>query len=73
MTTNISGEPSTSTLLFPELILRDELAAILKAKLNKIGANVTKVDRMSEDELLNQAKKLVMPRPQRNVSYSFIC
>lgn len=61
--------PSTSTLLFPDLMTRDELVAILKHKFKRIGVNTSKIGKCTDDELLEQFKKFAMPKPQRKVTY----
>uniref|UniRef100_A0A0M3HSS2 Ashwin n=1 Tax=Ascaris lumbricoides TaxID=6252 RepID=A0A0M3HSS2_ASCLU len=61
----MNGSQGPSTLLFPELLSREELLSLLKAKFTKIGAHKLKVDRFSDDELLDYARKFLMPRSQR--------
>ncbi|VDK61984.1 unnamed protein product [Gongylonema pulchrum] len=60
-------EPSTSSLLFPELISHADLVSVLKRKLSRLGANASRVEKLTTDELLEQVKKFVMPKPQRQV------
>lgn len=66
-----SGEdeivPSTSTCLFPDLMTREEIVAILKHKFRRIGVHASKVGKLTDDELLEQFKKFAMPKPQRKV------
>uniref|UniRef100_A0A8R1U377 Ashwin n=1 Tax=Onchocerca volvulus TaxID=6282 RepID=A0A8R1U377_ONCVO len=57
--------PSTSMLLFPDLMTRDELIAILKYKFKRMNVNTSKISKLTDDELLEQFKKFVMPKPQR--------
>ncbi|KAL3995655.1 hypothetical protein ACH3XW_26750 [Acanthocheilonema viteae] len=70
-----SGEdeimPSTSTFLFPDLMTRDELVAILKRKFRRIGVNTNKIGKLTDDELLQQFKKFTMPKPQRKECISY--
>ncbi|EFO25793.2 hypothetical protein LOAG_02688 [Loa loa] len=62
--------PSTSTLLFPDLLTRDELVTILKHKFKRIGVNTSKIIKLTNDELLEQFKKFAMPKPQRKACIS---
>ncbi|VDM09090.1 unnamed protein product [Wuchereria bancrofti] len=57
--------PSTSTLLFPDLMTRDELITLLKYKFKRIGINTSKLVKLTDVELLEQFKKFAMPKPQR--------
>ncbi|KAM3718474.1 High-affinity glutamine permease [Dirofilaria immitis] len=57
--------PSTSMLLFPDLMTRDELIAIFKYKFKRINVNTSKISKLTDEELLEQFKKFVMPKPQR--------
>ncbi|CAG9539923.1 unnamed protein product [Cercopithifilaria johnstoni] len=70
-----SGEdevgPSTSIFLFPDLMTRDELVAILKHKFRRIGVNINKIGKLTDDELLEQFKKFAMPKPQREGCISY--
>uniref|UniRef100_A0A915Q0P5 Ashwin n=1 Tax=Setaria digitata TaxID=48799 RepID=A0A915Q0P5_9BILA len=60
--------PSTSTtLLFPELMSREELIDILKQKFQRAGINAGKIEKFTDDELLGQFKKFAMPKPQRKM------
>ncbi|KHN87738.1 hypothetical protein Tcan_12215 [Toxocara canis] len=51
--------------MFPELIRREELLSLLKAKFAKMGARMVKVDRCSDDELIDYARRFLIPKPQR--------
>ncbi|VDN03338.1 unnamed protein product [Thelazia callipaeda] len=64
--------PSTSAVLFPDLMSRDELTAVLKVKFHRMGVKVLRLDKLSHDELLRQFKKYVMPKPQRKAP-NFYC
>ncbi|KAK6105035.1 Developmental family protein [Brugia pahangi] len=57
--------PSTSTLLFPDLMTRDELLTLLKYKFKRIGINTSKLVKLTDVQLLEQFKKFAMPKPQR--------
>ncbi|VDK85733.1 unnamed protein product [Litomosoides sigmodontis] len=57
--------PSMSTCLFPDLMTRDEILAVLKHKFRRIGVHTSNIGKLSDDELLEQFKKFAMPKPQR--------
>uniref|UniRef100_A0A0R3RRU9 LEM domain-containing protein n=1 Tax=Elaeophora elaphi TaxID=1147741 RepID=A0A0R3RRU9_9BILA len=66
--------PSSSTWLFPDLMTREELVAVLKHKFKRIGVNIGRVSKLADDELLEGFKRFAMPKPQRKacVSHNFL-
>lgn len=55
----------TAFVLFPELLSHETLVKILKHKFGKINANPYRIERWDDNELIDYAKRFLMPKPQR--------